>query len=123
MRAAWEVAPPAGCEACLDSLEVWIDHVVQDAAPDRVGLMIFEDDQVITLYFGYPLDGSFRGAIGRLARDVYDTADNAHYFRLKGQRHVQLDGLSGLKSPGGVSLEDWLGWWVVGEERWESVSP
>jgi len=121
MKAAWDLPSPPDCNACRREFPLRVDQL-RLAHPDRrFALLGHEADQVLTVYFNYPLDGSFSNATNRLLSESYDPADNAHYFLLPGSEHVLLGGLTTLTLPGGPTLLDWVTRWVEGDATWTSA--
>jgi len=120
-NAAWELQTPEGCEGCATDFPAWLDHTL-DSAPDRrFALLAYDEDQTVTIYFNYPLDGTFKTAFDRLLVEQYDGRDNANYFVLPGTTHVMLGGLTSLSTAGGQDLTGWIAQWLAGESGWASA--
>ena len=123
MARAWEPRTPGGCGDCIDGLPQWLDHAVSSNPGSRFGLLAYDADAIVSVYFGYPLDGAFTNALGRLSADSYVPAANANHFILAGTEHTMLGGFSNLSSPDGVALSEWVASWTKGDEDWVDVSP
>jgi hypothetical protein len=124
MAESWSPQTPAGCEDCLEGLPQWIDHLVSSHPESRFGLLAYDRDAVIGVYFGYPLnDDTLPNSLGRLLDDTYAPAGHAAAFVLEGNQHVMLGGLGGVESPSGERLVDWVRAWAEGDDAWATVSP
>lgn len=120
-KGAWDLQSPPGCSTCKDSLPDTVDHLAKTWPQRRFGLLAYEEDGTLTLYFAYPLDGSFKAATNALLSKRYDPNPNARYFVLAGNTHVMLDKFTTLTGPGGVSLRDFVSGWATGDARWANV--
>lgn len=123
MRAPWKVQAPEACEGCAQDLTAWLDFNLEQYPQGRFSLLAFDADQVISVYFNYPLDGTFTNAINRLKRDHYDAHSNARYFIMPGTEHVMLDRLQHLKANPDTSLLSWVSAWMEDDPSWRDVSP
>lgn len=123
MKPSWNIQTPPGCEGCAQSLPVWLTHITTTYPDARFGLLAYDADQVISVYFKYPLDGTFTNALTRLRREQYDPQPNARYFVVAGTEHVMLGGLKTIKSAQGVALLDWVRAWMEGSAQWTSQAP
>lgn len=123
MKPAWNIQTPPGCEDCAQSLPLWLNHLTTTYPDSRFGLLAYDADQVISVYFKYPLDGTFTNALARLGHEQYDPHQNAQYFFIAGTEHVMLGGLKTIKSAQGVALIDWVRAWMDGSAQWTSQAP
>lgn len=122
MNAAWDLQSPEGCADCGTDLPKWFDHLRETSSGSRVGLLAYDADQTIHLFFGYPLGDSYQTAFTTFADDRFG-GDATKAFILGGTQHVMLGGLMNVSSPDGVRLSEWVGGWVEGDQRWEQVAP
>lgn len=122
MNAAWTLQTPPGCDDCGDGFPQWFDYLVDTYPESRFGLLNYEADQTIHLYFNYPVGDSFKNALAAFVDDHYG-APNTRPYVLAGTQHVLLGGLMSLQSPAGVTLRDWTEAWVEGSDDWQSVRP
>jgi hypothetical protein len=124
-NAAWSLQAPAGCEGCTasaDGMSHWFDYLV-DAYPEvRFALLSYDADQVIHLFFGYPIGDSFANALRTMLDEQYAPAPNAEAFVLPGTQHVLLGGLTQIQAGDETSLSDWVQAWMDGE-GWQTVRP
>jgi hypothetical protein len=121
MQRAWDTQVAPGCDGCATDFPRLAAHLAT-AYPDvRQGLLAYEADGVISLYFGYPADGSYAAATGRLLASAYDPHENARYFMLPGNAHTMLGAFDTLAGPGGVSLRTWVSRWATGDAAWASA--
>lgn len=121
MSGAWRLQTPPGCEACATSFPAVIDHLATTYPQRRFALLTYDADNVISLYFNYPLDGTFGRALNSLLRDQYDPHPNARYFARPGTEHVMLGGFKTLRAADGTPLRDWIAAWATGAPSWSDV--
>lgn len=120
MDRAWDFHAPEGCEPCKTSFPAWLDYYDETYPQRRFGLLTYDADQVIWLYFAYPLDGSFQAAIHALLQTHYqDGSLDSAAFVLPGGEHVMLH--RGALQRDGVSLRQWISWWASGDPQWANV--
>lgn len=122
MNAAWTFQTPPGCTDCGDGFPQWFDYLVTTYSSSRFGLLTYDSDQTIHLYFGYPAGNSFHDALSVFLDDHFDAVDHAQVFELAGTNHVLLGGLTTLQAPNGTTLSDWTGAFIDGA-GWTSVRP
>lgn len=92
--------------------------------PDsRIGLLTYDADQTIHLYFGYPIGETYRPALARFLDDSYAPVETAHPFVLSGTDHVLLDKLPTIAAHDGTRMADWIQWWVEGSDEWDTIRP
>lgn len=120
MDRAWDLHAPEACASCKTSFPAWLDYL-QETYPDgRLGLLTFDADQVIWLYFAYPLDGSFQAAVQALLQDHYSGNPlTTSAFVLQGGEHVMLNRPNLMR--GDVPLRQWISWWASGDAQWVNV--
>ncbi len=117
-QASWSLQFPPGCAGCASSFPAVVDAVTAANPTSRVGLLHYDDDQVIRQYFGYT--GSMVAATNALLADQYDLP-TTHAFVLAGNGHTMLGQLGTLTGPGGVRLIDWVNQWARGDAGWTTV--
>lgn len=120
---AWSLQTPAGCANCNRSLPTWHDHLVTTYPDSRFGLLTYDADQTIHVYFGYPVGDSFQQALASFLDDHVAPAPNAQVFALAGTQHVLLGGLTTIAAPDGTTLSEWTTQWLEGDADWDSVRP
>ncbi len=116
---AWNPRFPEGCTDCAQRLPALIDTLAARWPERRLGLLAYDNDATLTLYFNYPA-GEMLNATNSLLANQY-THPNTHYFVLSGTNHVLLGGYKTLVGPGGVSLKSWVNQWAVGDPGWSNV--
>lgn len=121
-NSAWAIQTPAACDDCVSSLPAWFDHLTGSHTSSRFGLLAYDADQTLHLYFGYPLDNSFQTAMNDLITTNIATAPNAHAYVHAGTEHVMLHQLTTLQHPRGVALADWVASWISGTD-WSDALP
>jgi hypothetical protein len=119
---AWALSDPPGCAGCATDYPKLLSHLSATYPAGRFGLLTFDADAVISVYFHYPLDGTFRSALSRLLQEVYDPSANARYFQQPGTDHVMIGGFYGRRAADGTLLSDWVRGWALGEPSWRSVA-
>ncbi|HYI03148.1 pectin acetylesterase-family hydrolase [Hyalangium sp.] len=119
MRNAWNPRLPSECTECAQDLPKLLDTLATRWPGRRLGLLAYDNDATLTLYFNYPLGGML-GATQSLLANQY-THDRARYFVLGGTDHVLLSGYKSLVGPGGVSLKSWVQQWATGDPAWSNV--
>lgn len=124
-QAAWSMQAPADCDGCIgaDGMTRWLDHLVTTYPDSRFGLLAWDADQVIHLFFNYPLGDSFKNASDALVSERYEQASNANAFVLGGTEHVMLGGLDRIVASDGTALNAWVQEWIDGGEDWRTVTP
>lgn len=124
-NAAWSMQAPADCAGCTDpadGMNQWFDYLTATYPDTRFGLLNYDADQVIHLFFGYPIGDSFKNALAAFLADHYEPAENAQAFILPGTQHVLLGGLTTIQAGDGTTLADWIRAWMSGE-GWIDVRP
>jgi hypothetical protein len=123
-QAAWSLQFPPSCGAdCTTSLSAVLDAVTAANPTSRFGLMHYDDDATIKLFFGFPATaGSMVAASNALLDDHY-ALPTTQAFMLAGTTHTMLGQLATLTSPGGVRLVDWVVDWATGAPAWATVRP
>ncbi|MBI5543128.1 MAG: hypothetical protein HY901_04520 [Deltaproteobacteria bacterium] len=121
MQAAWAIEPPPGCTTCLNDMPSWAAFLATSWPTRRFALLAFDEDQTLSLYFGSPLDGSFKAATDALLATSYDPHAKSRYFVLPGSSHTMLGRFATLTGPGGLPLQTWVGQWVSGDPRWANA--
>lgn len=120
MRRAWDTQVAPGCDGCATDFPKLASHLATTYPQVRQGLLAYESDGVISLYFGYPADGSYAAATNRLLDSAYDPHPSARYFVLPGNAHTMLGALDSLAGPG-VSLKSWVSRWATGDAAWANA--
>jgi hypothetical protein len=122
MKTAWDTQAPPGCADCASNFPAWVDYFHATYPTRRFGLLAYESDNVLTLYFSYPLDGTFANATNAL-RTKYDATNHLKYFELAGTAHTMLGSFNTVAAPSGKTLRAWVTEWMHGDPAWASVKP
>lgn len=117
-QTAWSLQFPPGCSTCATNFSAVVDTVGAAHPTSRIGLMHYDDDQVIRQYFGYT--GSMVTATNMLLANQYDLP-NTKAFVLAGNSHTMFGQIPTITGPGGVRLIDWVYQWVRGDAGWTTV--
>jgi len=119
MVGAWNPRFPEGCTDCRQRLPALIDTLASRWPDRRLGLLAYDNDATLTLYFNYPA-GDLINATNSLLTQQY-TRPHTRYFVLPGTQHVLLGGYKSLVGAGGVSLKTWVRQWAEGDPSWANV--
>lgn len=117
-QASWSLQFPPGCSTCATSFSAVVDAVSSANPTSRIGLLHYDNDQVIRQYFGYT--GSMVAATDTLLAEQYDLP-TTHAFVIAGAGHTMLGQIGTLTGPGGVRLIDWVYQWARGDAGWATV--
>lgn len=118
MKAQWNIQWPEGCEGCEDDLAALVDSLAERYPDSRHGLLTYDEDAVIGMYFGYTTE--LPAAVATLLSDHYDAHENTKYFVGPGTDH----GVTGddVTAPDGTTPITFLIGWLLGAADWHSVS-
>jgi hypothetical protein len=120
---AWKPSLPSTCPTCASDFTAYPDWLITQHPTSRIGLLAYERDPVLQLFFGFTPDDQQKWTDALLA-SRYDSKPNARYFVLPDAQHVMLGGLYTLGSAdGGVSLDEWIAAWVNGAPAWSDTRP
>lgn len=119
MNERWAPAFPAGCATCATEMGGLLDHLAVTYPASRHALLTYEDDAVISSFFGYG-PGELAIATATLLAEHHDVHPNTKYFVAPGADHGMLDDT--VVGPGGVTLADFVSGWLSGSPSWQSVS-
>lgn len=109
-QTAWKPDLPADCDTCSTRMPDIASHLIQNYPDSRFGLLSWEDDATIMIYFAYPA-GELGAAVRALASDAYD-ADNASAFLVEGTDHVMLAHPPTIQDASGKTLTQYLIEWA-----------
>ncbi len=117
---SWGLKWPTDCTTCtgLDSYQAFI---VKKYPTVRIGLLAFDQDQVLATFFGYgTLD--VQAKTNALLNQVYVPSPNAKAFELVGTAHTMLGQFNTLAQPnGGITLKSWVTQWANASPAWATV--
>jgi hypothetical protein len=119
---AWNVAIPASCAGCSTDFTKYPLWLSSQHPASRFALLAYEQDTVLSNFFGYDLAGQ-RTQTQMLEASSYDGQANARYFVLPDASHVMLNNLYSLVGNGNVSLDSWVTAFVDGGAGWNDVKP
>lgn len=111
-KRAWNMELPEDCEPCAERFSHYAAHIVASHPESRIGLLAYEDDAVVAVFFAQPFDG-IGAATRALVRDAYESA-HSRAFLMPGTEHVMLGGYRSLRNADGESLKDFVGAWASG---------
>lgn len=114
-KSAWKLEFPEGCENCEDSLPEFAAYVVSEHQDSRFGLLTWDEDGVIALYFSYQY--GLREAIRELVDEVYpgEPGSQASAFLKSGTDHVMFSHYPMLEDDAGERLDNYVRAWVNGD--------
>ena len=122
---AWLPSLPSTCPTCGTDFTAYPDWLITQHSTSRIGLLAYEHDPVLDVFFGFNADDQKKWTDALLV-SRYDGKPNARYFVLPDAAHVMLEG-GGLYSlgsaDGGVSLDTWVADWVNGSPAWSNSRP
>lgn len=113
-KSAWKMSFPDGCEQCKDSLPAWAEHVISENQDSRFGLLTWDEDLVIALYFSY--QWGLKEAIAKLIDENYpgEAGAQAAAFFKGGTEHGMLHNYKTLRDDDGNSLQNFVQAWAQG---------
>jgi hypothetical protein len=113
----WPLEFPAGCAGCSARFPAVLDDLAVRLPRSRIGLLAFEDDAVVSLFFGYG-PGQMKQALTTL---LAAPRASVRAFVRPGAEHVMLDRYDQVVGAGGVRLADWVQRWARGDLGWANV--
>ncbi len=116
-RTQWNIAYPPSCPGCEASLPAVFDAVVAAHPTSRIGLLHYDNDAVVRVFFGYST--SLVPATDALLADHFGHP-NTHAFVLAGDQHTMI-GRASLVAPDGTRLDTWILQWADGDAAWRTV--
>jgi hypothetical protein len=119
-KAEWDLQFPPDCTNCTTSFPAVIDAVVAAEPNTRLGLLTYDNDTTIKVFFGYGLFDSIVAQVNTLVT-VHYAAPTTHVFELVGVDHTMLGGLATITGVGGVPLATWVRQWASGDPAWMTV--
>jgi len=121
MLASWDLTFPPGCADCADGLSRLLPHYAATIdEPYRYGLLAYDQDAVIALYFG--LDGGeVRDRLLAL-RAAMAATEHQRSFVLAGDGHVVL-GMAGATASDGTTVAQWLLSYATDDPAWDDAGP
>jgi hypothetical protein len=119
-KSEWMLQFPPNCPTCDSDFSAVVDAVHSNSPASRIGLLTFDNDTTIKLFFGYGLLDSIVAATNALIDNHYP-APTMQVFEIVGTNHTMLGGLATTVGPGGVHLSDWVHQWASGDPAWASA--
>jgi hypothetical protein len=111
---AWNLGLPDECEGCTQRFPDLAEYIVASHRDGRIGLLAYEDDAVVAVYFAHALD-AIGSATRALVRDVYDV-EHARAFVVPGAEHVMLGGYETIRDAEGRRLSEFVRAWATGQD-------
>ena len=118
MKAQWNIQWPAKCAGCEGDPALLIDALATAHPTSRYGLMAFNNDAVISGYFGYM--GDLPAAVDALRTTHFDVFDGTKYFITTGTGHGVL-GVN-VTAPDGTNPFTFALGCLLGDPAWHSVN-
>ena len=118
MKTQWNIQWPAKCAGCEDDPAFLIDALATAHPTNRYGLMAFNNDAVISSYFGYM--GDLPGATDALRKTHFDVFEGTKYFITAGMGHVVLS--ANVTAPDGTNPVTFAVGCLLGDPAWHSVN-
>ncbi len=109
-KKAWKLILPSDCDTCAEKMPNVASHIIEKYPDTRFGLLSWEDDAVIMIFFAYPA-GELGPAIRSFAAAAY-APDNASTFLVEGTDHVLLVRPPTTKAKNGQTLAEYLVKWA-----------
>jgi hypothetical protein len=121
-QAQWNLQFPPNCTSCTTDFTEVVAAVTAARPTARVGLLTYDNDAVIKLFFGYSEGDTLVPATSYLLAQRY-TAPTTQAFVLAGTSHTMLGSLDSLTgpAPGDVKLSDWVTQWASADPAWATV--
>jgi hypothetical protein len=116
-KAEWSMQFPPNCTGCDTDFTAIVGAVHANHPATRIGLLTFDNDTTIKVFFGYGLLDSIVAATNAMIAARYHDSDT-HVFEIVGTDHTMLAGLATTVGPGGVHLSDWVRQWASGDAAW-----
>jgi len=119
LTTSWHIAFPPDCTGCDTNFTPVFDAVAAAHPTSRIGLMTWDNDQVVAAYFGYTT------SLAPVQDDLitnHFTHPNTKVFEATGTSHTMFGQLATVQSHG-VKLSDWVTQWLVGDTAWATVRP
>ena len=119
-QSSWSLQFPPGCTGCDADFTKIMTAVVAATPSSRIGLLTYDNDGTIKLFFGYGAGDTLVPATNNLLATHY--TDPLHQaFVLAGASHTMLGQLKTITGAGGVKLSDWVHAWASGDAAWTTV--
>ena len=109
---------PPSCTGCTDDPGFIIDTLATAYPQSRHGLLTYDNDGVISSYFGYT--GELPAAIEALRTTHHDPFPNTKYFIGPGTDHGVLG--DDVTAPDGSTPATFLVGWLLDDPSWHSVA-
>jgi hypothetical protein len=118
-QAQWKLQYPPGCTTCTTDFTQVITAVTTANPASRVGLLTYDNDNTIKLFFGYGIGDTLVPATNYLLTNRYNLS-KTKAFVLAGTSHTMLGQLQTDvgPAPGNVKLSDWVDQWASGDAAW-----
>jgi Pectinacetylesterase len=111
-----------GAGVCEADLSRGLAALVRKYPADRFALLSWNDDPVITAFYGLPRASDFTAGLLELTAGVIEPSTNARAFIAAGSDHTVL-GHPASVSQNGVALLHWLSEQAAGSADWATVKP
>ncbi|MEO8554262.1 MAG: pectin acetylesterase-family hydrolase [Kofleriaceae bacterium] len=114
-QSSWTLQLPPGCTNCEHDFRQLLAAELAAEPASRVGLLTFDNDTTIKLFFGYGLLDSIVAQVNSLIASFY-TAPTTHVYEVAGTDHTMLGGYHA-----NAPLNAWVRQWATGDPAWADV--
>ncbi|MEO8841038.1 MAG: pectin acetylesterase-family hydrolase [Kofleriaceae bacterium] len=113
-KSSWTLQYPPGCTACDTDFRQVIPTVTTAEPTTRAGLLTYDNDTTIKLFFGYGLLDSIVPQVNSLIATYYDLP-TTHVYEVVGTGHTMLGAVNT-----NAALGAWVKQWASGDPAWTS---
>ena len=111
-QSSWMLQYPPNCTNCDHDFRMVIPTVTTAEPMTRVGLLTYDNDTTIKLFFGYGLFDSIVAQVSSLIATFY-TLPTTHVYEVVGADHTMLGSVNS-----NVALGTWVRQWASGDAAW-----
>ncbi|MFO0548756.1 MAG: pectin acetylesterase-family hydrolase [Polyangiaceae bacterium] len=116
MLTAWAPAFPEACTNCEAEPGALLDTLATAYPTSRYALLSYDEDEVISQYFGFT--GDLGSTLDAMTAAHFDPHPNTKYFIAPGTEHGVLG--DPVIAPDGTSVTDFFFAWLIGAPTWKS---
>jgi hypothetical protein len=115
-QSSWMLQYPPNCASCDHDFRQVIATVTTAEPQSRMGLITYDNDTTIKLFFGYGLFDSIVAQVSSLSAMFY-ALPNTHVYEVMGTDHTMLGNVNT-----NMALGAWVRQWASGDPAWANVS-